>query len=284
MIEIRPLGENLGADIAGVDLSRPIGKNTWQELHGAWLDRVVLRFRDQNLDDDQLKAFSIHFGELEYAPMGRITDQERARVRNPFVTIISNIVENGRSIGGLGALDAAWHSDMSYIDLPAKASLLYAVEVPPAGGDTHFADMYAAYDALPTRLKERIGALRLKHDAAHNSVGVLRRGFADAANPAEAPGAVHPIVRTHPETRRKCLFLGRRQDAYVMGLSLEDSQSLLDEVWQYATLPGNCWTQRWKVRDVVIWDNRCAMHRRDGFANQSRRLMRRTQIKGEPVA
>ncbi len=313
-MEIRQLGNNVGAEISGMALSRLLedvsskasravsskasrdvsskassavsskaSRDAGSALHQAWLDHIVLRIRRQQLTDDQLKRFSARFGELEYAPMGRITDEERARLRNPFVTVISNIVEDGRPIGGLGSDEAAWHTDMSYIELPPKASLLYAVEVPPVGGDTHFANMYAAYDALPDDLKERIARLLLKHDAAHTSVGQLRRGFQHALTPVDAPGAIHPIVRTHDETGRKCLFLGRRKDAYVVGLSLEESEMLLDRIWRYATLPQNCWTQHWQVGDVVIWDNRCAMHRRDGFAEDARRLMRRTQIKGERV-
>jgi taurine dioxygenase len=167
---------------------------------------------------------------------------------------------------------------MSYIEAPPTASVLYAVEVPSQGGDTHFASQYAAYEALPQALRELVGGLTLKHDAAHDSVGGLRPGFETAASPEHSPGAVHPIVRTHRETGRPALFLGRRPWAYIPGLALAESEALLDEIWSYVALPEHCFTQRWQVGDVVIWDNRCTLHRRAAFPADERRMMRRCQV------
>ena len=250
-------------------------------IHEAWLRYPILRLRGQTLDDAQLQAFSRRFGPLEYAPMGRITEEERAKAKNPHVATISNIVENGRPIGGLGSAEAAWHTDMSYIEQPPTASLLYAVEVPKEGGDTHYCDMVAAWQALPPELAARARTLRLKHDAAHDSVGKLRRGHVDAVNPRQAPGAEHPLLRQHPQNGTEALFLGRRQDAYVMGLPLADSEALLDEIWRHVALPGSTWTQQWQPGDLVIWDNRSVMHRRAAFDPNERRLMRRTQVRSE---
>jgi taurine dioxygenase len=170
---------------------------------------------------------------------------------------------------------------MSYNDVPPMASALHAREVPPAGGDTGFANMYRAYETLPADLKARVAGLTCKHDASRNSVGELRRGFADNADPRETQGAVHPIVRTHPVTRRKALFLGRRRSAYITGLSLADSESVLDQLWAHATQPALCWFQQWRVGDLVLWDNRCVMHRRDAFDDGARRVMHRTQMCGD---
>ena len=285
-VQITPLPNAFASEVAGLDASR-VDDATFDALYSAWLRYPILRLRGQRLDDAQLQAFSKRFGSLEYAPMGRISVAARDQLPNPFVATISNIVENGRPIGGLGNAEAAWHTDMSYIEDPPTASILYAVETPEEGGETHFCSMIAALAALPSALRERARSARLKHDAAHDSVGTLRRGPRHAASPLEAPGAVHPMVRRHPENGREALFLGRRQDAYVEGLPLAESEAFLDEVWRYVALPDAVWTQQWQVGDLLIWDNRSVMHRRAAFDAGARRLMRRTQVRprrGDDVA
>lgn len=273
-------GASFGADVLDVEIGA-VDDAAFANIRAAWLGRAVLRFRDQRLDRETLQTFSQRFGPLEYAPYGKITPEELARIRHPYVTVISNIVENGRPIGGLGAAEAKWHTDMSYIERPPTASILYAVEVPPAEGDTHYCSMIGALDALPTPLAERARALRVKHDAAHDSIGKLRRGHRDVDDPREAPGAYHPLVLRHPETGRDALYLGRRQDAYVEGLPLDESEAFLDEIWRHVGLPGDLWTQKWRVGDLVIWDNRTVMHRRAAFDPNCRRLMLRTQVRQE---
>ncbi len=170
---------------------------------------------------------------------------------------------------------------MSYNPVPPMASALYALEVPPSGGDTGFCNMYAALNTLPLTLRERIDGLSCVHDSSLNSVGQLRVGFEDVTDPRRTPGAVHPLVRTHPVTGRACLFLGRRRNAYVQGLELAESEALLDALWAHVTRPEHCWTQQWHVGDLVLWDNRCALHRRDEFDGSARRVMHRTQISGD---
>jgi len=266
------------AEIRDLDVRR-VDEAAYRAVRAAWLRHPILRLRGQTLDDAQLQAFSRRFGPLEYAPMGRITEAERAKLPNPYVATISNIEVNGKPIGGLGAAEAAWHTDMSYIESPPTASLLYAVETPEDGGETHFCDMVAALKALPPELAAAARKHRLKHDAAHDSVGKLRRGHRHAPDARAAPGAVHPMVRSHPENCTEALFLGRRQDAYVEGLSLDDSEALLDEIWRYVALPDATWTQEWRVGDLVLWDNRSVMHRRAAFDPSQRRLMRRTQVR-----
>ncbi len=277
-----PLEERIGAEVRDLDLSKPLSGPQVVELRQLWTRCGVLRFRGQRLDDEQLMSFSRHFGELDEAPMGLATREQRARLRNPFVTSISNIVEGGRPIGGLGAGEAQWHCDMAYQPEPSTGSVLYAVEVPESGGDTSFTHMRGAYQALPASLKRRIAGLTLKHDASHTSVGGLRPGYDEPPDPCETPGAVHPLVVIHPETREEMLLLGRRQLAYVPGLSLDDSEALLDELWSYVARPESTWTQVWRVGDVLMWDNRSIMHHRDAFDPAGRRLMRRTQLKGAP--
>jgi taurine dioxygenase len=170
---------------------------------------------------------------------------------------------------------------MSYLPDPPKASVLYAIEVPPSGGDTGFVNMYAAYEALPEALKARLTGLRVKHDGTYNSGGYVRHGVAATDDPVAAPGTLHPLVCTHPESGRRVLYLGRRRNAYIEGLPLAESEALLDEVWTYATRDEFTWHHHWTVGDLVMWDNRCTMHRRDPFDATGRRVLHRTQIKAE---
>jgi taurine dioxygenase len=277
-ITVTPTGAALGAEVGAVDL-RSLSDADFAAVYRAWLDHSVLLMRGQVLSDDDLIAFSRRFGELDFAPI-----QENGRRfvdGHPEIYVVSNVVENGVAIGSLGAGEAVWHTDMSYLEDPPKASMLYAIEVPPEGGNTGFTSMYRAYEALPEGLKRRLSGRRVKHDGTYNSGGYVRQGVTPTDDPREAPGMYHPIVCTHPETGRKGLYLGRRRNAYVEGMSLAESEALLDEVWEYATRDELTWYNRWRVGDVVLWDNRCTMHRRDPFDAASRRIMHRTQMKGQ---
>ena len=274
-------GGALGAEVVGVDL-HDVDDHTFGAIHKAWLDHLVLLFRVQKLSDDQLIAFSRRFGELDLAP---IQETGRRFVEGyPEIYIVSNVIENGAPIGSLGAGELVWHTDMSYQRDPPKASMLYALEVPPEGGKTGFVNMYDAYQAVPLHLREHITGLRVKHDGTYNSGGYVRAGVTPTDNPREAPGMIHPLVCTHPETGRKCLYLGRRRNAYIEGLPLAESEALLDEIWAHATRDELTWYNNWRVGDLVLWDNRCTMHRRDPFDPAARRVMHRTQIKGDQIS
>ena len=268
----------IGADVEEIDITS-ITATDFDQIYAAWLDHAILRFRDQHITDDELKDFSQNFGPLEYAPHGKVTPDELAKIPNPFVATISNIVENGRPIGGLSNVATSWHTDMSYIESPPTASLLYAVEVPATGGETSFCSMSAVYKTLPLKLRERCFQLVIKHDSAHDSLGKLRRGHATYATPKDAPGAFHRAVCKHPETGANVLFLGRRQNAYIKDHELGESEQLLDDIWDHVARPEHCWTQHWLQGDLVVWDNRSVMHRRNAFPDPERRLMRRTQVR-----
>ncbi|MGB0407149.1 MAG: TauD/TfdA dioxygenase family protein, partial [Pseudomonadales bacterium] len=175
-MKIEAITPGFAADLAGVDVRR-LSEGDFEVLYDAWLRFGVLRLRGQGLEESDLETFSARFGPLEEVPLGRLSDAQRAKVKNRFVTQISNIVVNGKPIGGLGNAEASWHSDMTYVRTPPPASVLLGVEIPPAGGDTYFADQAAALKALPAPLRSRIETLSIKHDAAHTSVGELRRGF-----------------------------------------------------------------------------------------------------------
>jgi taurine dioxygenase len=157
--------------------------------------------------------------------------------------------------------------------------VLYALEVPESGGDTSFCSMYAAWEQLPGALQRRVEGLRVKHDGTFNSGGYVRQGVTPTDDPRTSPGTLHPLVYTHPETGRRGLYLGRRRNAYIDGLPLDESNALLDEIWSLATREALTWRHRWVAGDLVLWDNRCTMHRRDAFDPAARRVMHRTQIK-----
>jgi taurine dioxygenase len=244
-----------------------------------WHEHSVLLFRDQTLSDVELIAFSRRLGDLDWAP---IQESGRRFVEGmPEIYIVSNVKVNGEPIGSLGDGEAVWHTDMSYLEVPPKASMLYSLEVPPTGGNTSFCSMYAIYEALPGKLKERIANLKIKHDGTYNSGGYVRQGVTAIDDPLTSPGAVHPLVCTHPNTGRRMLYLGRRRNACLIGLPLAESEALLDELWAFVDRPEFTWEHVWRVGDLVMWDNRCTMHRRDAFDPNSRRIMHRTQVKGD---
>ena len=276
-LEVIPTGAALGAEVRGVDL-RAIDDTQFAAIRRAWVDHQVLLFRDQDLTDEQLIAFSRRFGALDQAP---IQENGRRFVDGyPEIYVVSNVVENGVAIGSLGAGEAVWHTDMSYLPDPPMASVLYALEVPPAGGDTSFCTMYGAWEAMPAPLRERVRRMRVKHDGTYNSGGYVRAGVTPSDDPRTAPGMLHPLVCMHPESHRAHLYLGRRRNAWLEGLPLDESNALLDRIWDVATAEALTWRHRWRVGDLVMWDNRCVMHRRDAFDAGTRRIMHRTQIKG----
>ena len=189
--------------------------------------------------------------------------------------------EQGTPIGNLGDGEAVWHADMTYLELPPKAGILYALEVPENQGNTHFANMTLAYSDLSDAIKEKIDGKILIHDSAHNSAGMLRKGYSEVDNPTETPGARHPMVITDQNTNKKLLFLGRRPHAYIVGLEIEESENLLDEIWKHATQEKYTWTQKWEKGDLLMWKNLNVLHKRDAFDPNTRRVMHRTQLKCE---
>jgi taurine dioxygenase len=271
--------EILGSEIQGIDLSKPLAPDDRLAIADALERHLVVVARDQHLSDPELLAFSANFGELD--PPGPNPYGEPFNKEFPEINVISNVIENGRPIGNLGAGEAAWHADMTYIEVPPKAAVLHALEIPPAGGgDTYFADMFAAYEALPSDLKTAIEGRLAIHDASRNSAGLLRKGYAEVGDPRHSIGARHPLARTDPRSGRRSLFLGRRHNSYVVGLELAESDALLDTLWAHATQPRFTMRHQWRVGDVLMWNNPAVLHRRDPFDPNSRRVMHRTQIKG----
>ena len=278
-MEIVPFDAPLGAELRGLDAAKPVGAEEAGALRRALDEHLVLLARRQRLDDPALMAFSRLFGDLD--PPGPNPYGAPFLPEFPEINVISNVVENGHPIGNLGAGEAVWHADMTYIDKPPRAALLHALEVPEGQGDTCFANQFAAWAALPDTLKARIEGLRCVHDSAHNSAGMLRRGYREVKDVRETPGARQPLVRTDPATGGKALFLGRRPHAWIVGLEVEESDALLERLWAHASDPRFVWRHRWRAGDLLVWNNLGVLHRRDAFDAGARRIMHRTQIRGE---
>jgi taurine dioxygenase len=278
-LTIKKLTPAVGAEISQVDLSQ-LSDAEFSQIEQAWNRHSALLFRDQKLTDDDLLAFSRRFGELDPPPV-----QEHGRQSPegyPEVYVVSNVLDDkGAPIGALGAGEAVWHTDMSYLPLPPDASMLYALEIPPSGGDTWVLGMQAAWTTLPAALKAKLRDRRIKHDGTYNSGGYLRKGVTPSDDPHQAPGAWHPAVLRHPVTGAPSLYLGRRRNSYVEGLAPAESEALLDALWAHIEHPEFRYQHRWRVGDLLLWDNRSTMHRRDPFDNKTRRVMHRTQIKGK---
>ena len=282
-MQIIPIGEMIAADIQDANLSQPLDDVSIAAITKAWNENLVLRFRNQHLSDADLIRFSSYFGELD--PPGPNPYGVTFLPEFPEINVISNVKDEvGVPIGNLGDGEAVWHADMTYIDNPPEAGILYALEVPVGQGDTYFANMVAAYNDLPSDLRGAIEGKTLIHDAAHNSAGMLRKGYEEITDIKLTPGARHPLAY-EDQHGRVSLFLGRRPHAYIVGMEESDSDSLLDALWAHATRPKYSWHNEWQKGDLVMWQNRMVMHRRDAFDPSTRRVMHRTQLKGKsPIA
>jgi taurine dioxygenase len=284
-IEIRPIAAALGALVTGADL-RHLDEPAFRLIHRAWLANLLLVFRNQSLSPEDIVKFSTRFGKpitSRELNKGRIKDAGYdQKSLPPEITVISNVREAGKPLGVLGDAEVVWHSDHSYTEEPAAARMLYAVEVPPValGGNTFFMNGYAAFDELPGDLKRRVSGKAIKHDNAISVTMEPREGSNPMESILESSGPSHPIISTHPETGSNSLFLGRRSRAYVNGLSLTDSEGLLDELWSHGTRPCFCYEHHWRVGDLVLWDNRCTMHRRSAFDPKARRILYASQLAG----
>ena len=284
--QVVPAPAALGAEVRGLDL-RQLDDATFAQLHRAWLDHVMLVFRGQTLAAADLVTLVRRFGTpVTSSGLHKRDLKERSGMGllnlPPEVTVVSNVKQDGKAVGILGDGEVVWHSDFSFKERPTAARMLVAMEVPPRelGGSTFFLNCYAAYDALPAATKRRISGLTIKQADIVDTAMKVRPGMSFDMDFREVPGPSHPIISTHPETGHNMLFLGRRHGSYVNGLSLADSESLLDELWEHAAQPRFWYEHKWSVGDVVVWDNRAILHRRDPFESTSRRVLYAAQVEG----
>jgi taurine dioxygenase len=280
-IEHSAITPALGALVHGVDLAS-IEAADFDRLYRIWQQHHVIVLRDQQLTNAQFERFSAMLGELDPPPNQGAGRKSVPGFPNLYV-VSNRKTTAGEPLGALGDGEAQWHTDMSYLERPPFASMLWAIELPQAGGDTCFASMAAALEAMPPELLRRIERLAIKHDGTYDSGGNVRKGVTPNDDPTRSVGTVHPMVIRQPETGQRTLYLGRRRNAYVPGLSLAESEQLLDEIWRRATAPELTMRHQWRLGDVVLWNNFTTMHRRDAFPSDQFRTLHRSQIKGRYV-
>jgi taurine dioxygenase len=264
-----------GVEVMDIDLRRARDAATIAAVRGTWQRNGIALFRGQQLAEADLVRFSACFGSLETH-----VRREYLSRQHPEVLLISNLRRDGRPIGILGDHEVGWHHDQSYLERPALGSLLYAVELPPTGGDTSFANLADAYDALPESMKRRLHGLRAVHSYAFFNGSWSEP--ASAEQRARTPEVTHPVVRTHPETGRRALYVDPGMTPVIEGLPAHESRALLDELFAWCTRPEFVYVHRWQPGDALLWDNASTMHRRGEFDPAHRRLMKRTTILAPP--
>ena len=279
---VRKLTPHIGGEIIGLDISQPLDDATIKAVRDAWLDNLILVFRGQHLDPDAQRRFVGYFGEM--GKRGGALPSNRPRPEGPNyqsdAMLVSNIREAGKPIGVLPDGEMWFHHDMSYAAAPNRASFLYSIEIPSRGGDTMFASMYAAYENLPQRLKDRIEGRRVLQ--AFDELQDARLDLSKIPL-ADVKHCWQPIVVRHPETGRKALYVSRLISHEIEGLSKAESEDLLEELYSYGEDEKVRYTHKWQVGDLLMWDNLNSIHARTDFPREERRLMRRYSIAGEPV-
>lgn len=272
---VTPLSDVMAAEVTGIDLAEPLTPAARDAIHDAFLAYQVLVFRDQKLDKDQQVAFTEQFGTLERHALTNITPGA-----HPLVHMVTNLGPDGQPTGVVKS--TRWHSDKSFREAPSMATILHAVTLPPDGGDTCFANMYLAYEALPEAEKAELDGIKVVHswpDSRENIGRVVSQAEID-----DAPPQAHPIARPHPETGRKALFLGMHA-AFLEGLDRTAGLARIEALEAHATEERFIYRHTWREGDLLMWDNRCLLHRADPNFDAARhaRVMHRTCLRGTPT-
>jgi taurine dioxygenase len=268
----RPLSPAIGAEILGVDLRDEMSDSLFAEIQEIWHQNLIILLRDQKLTEEDQVRFAERFG-----PLSTIHTKQFMR-NHPAVMLISNIREDGKQIGALPDGEMHFHSDQCHQERPATGSLLYAIEIPSKGGDTLFANCYKAYETLPESVKKRIEGRKAINAYDYDSAATKRGGDVSSSS---APSYAHPVVRTHPATGRKALYVNRLMTRRIEGLPQEESDELLSLLFDHVERPEFIYAHVWRPGDILMWDNRCTLHARTDFSAEERRLLRRVTIKGE---
>ena len=275
--DVNPLSDALGAEVVGLDLRQDLDDDVMAAIVDAWHRHLVLVFRDQDLREEDQVRFTERFGPLGVPRRPSAPTARSTREKHPAIMLVSNIRENGLPLGFPHEGEMWFHSDMCYTETPHKATMLYAVELPSVGGNTLFANMYRAHESLPDDLKAGLAGRKALHvheykraerpDARERMDGV--RHFA------------HPIFVTHPGTQKKALYVNRLMTAQIEGMAPDESETVLNTLFDYAEDPSLVYAHQWRPGDLVMWDNRCTNHARTPFPDKERRLLRRTTVTGE---
>tara|TARA_Y100000589_G_scaffold317057_1_gene342550 strand:- start:101 stop:1045 length:945 start_codon:yes stop_codon:yes gene_type:complete len=295
-IGVTPTGSALGADIQGIDLSGPLSNQLLARLIEIWAEHLVLRFSDQSLADEKLLTLTEYFGGQQ--PSGArkrrqemgLGEHSKNNPIDPRFNYVTNLDYDGNPSAtprGNGAYELRWHSDNSYVEVPPMATLLWGQKIPVDGsGQTMFCNQILAYEELPVSLKEIIEGKHMIHDGSRNTANMVQVGGKAPKTQADIKGPVHPMVRIHPPTGKRALFLGRRWDypsTYILEMPGDEGEELMDRLWAHATQEKYVWVQNWTPGDLIMWDNRAVMHRRTAVNPSSPRIMHRALIKGDPV-
>lgn len=271
MLKTRPLTASFGAEIQDIQLTADMDDETFAAIQQAWADHELLLFRQQTMMDDDHVAFSRRIGKLEIH-----VRQEWLSKTHPEILVLSNMKVDGKSIGGLANSEINWHYDQIYLPSPAVGSLLLGKTIPPEGGSTYFADMCGVYEALPQHLKDKIDGRQAVQSYDHfNTDHTIKTK--DAIK-KKTPEVTHPMVRTHPITGRRALYICPGMTTEIVGLEDDDSRKILDALFEFSTQPEFVYRHDWQVGDALLWDNACTMHRRDDFDDKYDRMMRRTTV------
>ncbi|MFM9887590.1 MAG: TauD/TfdA dioxygenase family protein [Burkholderiales bacterium] len=268
----RALSPNIGIEVEGVDLRQPLDDEAFRSVEAAWHANCIILFRGQSLDEDQQVAFASRFG-----PLAQVLNKHGgASTHHPGVMFISNIRENGKLIGALPDGEMMFHSDQCYIERPCYATLLYAIEIPRQGGNTLFANMYKAYEALPSDLKDRLQGMQALHVYDYGAAPTQKGAVGE-----DARRFAHPIFRTHPATGKKALYVNRLMTDHIVGMDRPESDRTLSMLFDSIENPAWIYEHQWRIGDLLMWDNRCTTHARTDFDASERRLLRRCVVLGE---
>ncbi len=281
-LKVFPLSDALGAEIAGVDLRDDLPQPVIDEIRRLWNEHIVLVFRDQEISMEQQLAFARCFGEL--GERKRAPEELRERTEgiyqtNENILLVTNIKVDGQSIGAFGDADMWFHIDSGYAERPYKYTFLYALELPSKGGNTLFSNTYKVYEALPAELKAKLAGRKALHIHEY-----LRTEKVDVTKDiSKSPHYYHPVFITHPETGRKALFVDRLMTRLIDGMDPEESERTLNQLFDLMESPEFIYEHVWRLGDVVMWDNRVAVHGRTWFPKEENRLLRRCTIEGDPL-
>jgi taurine dioxygenase len=281
-ITVTPLSSACGAEIGGVDLTKPLSESTVQAIKQAWGQHLVLLFRGQRITQEQQLAFAAYFGELgtrKKPPEPLRSRAEGILQDNEKVLLVSNIIVDGLPIGAFGEGEFWFHIDSGYAARPYKYTFLHALELPTRGGHTLFSNMYQAYEAVPPALKERLRGRRALHIHEYNRA----KQASHAGDIGGIPHAYHPVFITHPDTGRKSLFVDRLMTVRIEGMSDPENEAILNTLYDIGERREQIYEHVWQSGDFLIWDKRCTIHARTDFPKGERRLLRRCTVEGEPM-
>jgi alpha-ketoglutarate-dependent taurine dioxygenase len=281
-IQVTPLSSACGAEISGVDLTRPLSHEMVQAIKDAWGKHLVLVFRGQKISQDDQLRFASYFGELgdrKKAPEQLRSRAEGIQQDHKKILLVTNIKVDDRPIGAFGDGEFWFHIDSGYSPRPYKYTFLYAIELPSTGGNTMFANMYKAYEAVPPALKEKLKGKKALHIHEYNRA----KQASFSGDISGIPHCFHPVFITHPDTGRKTLFVDRLMTVRIEGVSVAESDAMLAQLYDIGERREFIYEHVWKLGDFVMWDNRCTIHARTDFPKHERRLLRRCTVEGEPL-